>query len=63
MDFFKTKMGHQLIERDIPKISVALERIAASLESILKMARIELGVDDETKTGNPSDTGPPWSST
>ena len=69
MDFFKTPAGRKLIDRDIPKISVALERIAASLGGLLALAHNELGenneeqkTSDDTRTVD-SDPGPPWSST
>ena len=33
-DFFKTRMGHKFYEADIPRLTVALERIAGLLESL-----------------------------
>jgi len=48
MDFLRTPAGRKLIERDIPKISGALERIAASLSSLLTIVHNEIGEEDET---------------
>jgi len=36
MDLYKTPMGRKLIERDIPRIANALERIAGHLEKMDK---------------------------